>query len=283
MTTDNDNRHVPNEEPRSNQDIGTSVAKLNKDLKKAAATMTDEEARFLVDNYYQMQRQRIRAAGQARSMPNEPHEVLSHLSVQSEELEGQTKRALQVYVENHPVGQWLINITGIGPVIAAGLLAHIDIEKSPTVGHIWAFAGLDPTRVWAKGQKRPHNATLKVICWKAGESFVKNCNREDCFYGEIYKRRKEQEIRKNEAGEFAEQAASILAKRKYNKDTDAYKAYVAGKLPPAHIHARARRYAVKLFLAHLHEEMYERKFGTKPPLPYPIAHLGHVHKIERPV
>ena len=269
-------------EPIVDTETWTSVAKLNKDLKKAALTMTDEEARFLVDNYYQMQRQRIRAAGQARSMPNEPHEVLSHLSVQSSELEQQTKRALQVYVEAHPVGKWLMSIVGIGPVIAAGLLAHIDIEKSPTVGHIWAFAGLDPTRVWEKGKKRPHNATLKVICWKAGESFVKNCNRDGCFYGEIYKTRKEQEIKKNEAGDFAGQAADILVKRKFSKDTDAYKAYSAGKLPPAHVHARARRYAVKLFLAHLHEEMFERKYNTKPPLPYPIQHLGHVHKIERP-
>ena len=263
-------------------EIWTSVTKLTRDLRKAAASMSAAEARFLVDNYYTMQQSRIRAAGQVRSMQTEPHETLEHLTTQSERLEEQTKSALAAYVEAHPVGKWLISIVGIGPVISAGLLAHIDIDKAPTVGHIWAFAGLDPTRVWAKGQKRPHNSMLKVICWKAGESFVKNCNREGCFYGEIYKKRKEQETTKNDNGDFAAQAANILATHNYNKTTDAYKAYSQGKLPPAHVHARARRYAVKLFLAHLHEEMFLNRFGVAPPLPYPIQHLGHAHKIERP-
>lgn len=261
------------------EDTWVSVAKLTRDLRKAAATMSAAQARFLVDNYYQMQRQRIRAAGQVRSMPTEPHETLAHLSGQSEELENQTKRALQSYVEGHPVGKWLIGIVGIGPVISAGLLAHIDITKAPTVGHIWAFAGLDPTRKWDKGKKRPHNAALKTLCWKAGESFVKNSNRPGCFYGELYKKRKELETQRNDAGLFATQAAEALKLKKFDKNTDAFKHYSGGKLSPAHIHARARRYAVKLFLAHLHEEMFKQKFGTAPPLPYPIAHMGHVHKI----
>jgi hypothetical protein len=113
--------------------------------------------------------------------------------------------------------------------------------------------------------------------------FCEELQPDGCFYGVIYKTRKEQETTKNNNGDFAQQAADILAKRNYNKATDAYKAYIQGRLPPAHIHARARRYAVKLFLAHLHEEMYVQKFGVAPPLPYPIAHLGHAHKIERPL
>ena len=72
----------------------------------------------------------------------------------------------------------------------------------------------------------------------------------------------------------------ILTKKKIGKDTDAYKAYSIGKLPPAHLHARATRYAVKLFLAHLHEVMYVQHHGRKPPLPYAIGILGHAHKIE---
>jgi hypothetical protein len=260
-------------------ELWAPVSSLTRDLRKAAATMSDDEARFLVDNYYQMQRSRIRAAGQTRSMPDEPHETLTHLSIQSLKLEGQTRIALQAYVEAHPVGQWLIGITGIGPVISAGLLAHIDIEKAPTVGHIWAFAGLDPTRAWEKGKKRPHNASLKVICWKAGESFVKNSNRETCFYGHLYKQRKEFEQKNNEAGLLAEQAAKTLAARKIGKETEAYKSYIAGRLPPAHIHARARRWAVKLFLASLHTVMWFQRYGTLPPLPYPITQLGHAHVI----
>jgi hypothetical protein len=53
-------------------------------------------------------------------------------------------------------------------------------------------------------------------------------------------------------------------------------------LPPAHIHARAKRYAVKLFLAHYQQVAYELHFGKKPPNPYPIEILGHAHMIDPP-
>lgn len=279
----NDKPHDPNEPKEL-----TPVQRLSRDLAMAAATLSDAEVRFLVDAYYQMQDDRIRHDGQIRAMDKaphpedkkEPHIILDWLAEQSSTLEDQIRRALDKYSANHPDGVWLRSVVGIGPVIAAGLLAHIDILQAPTVGHIWRFAGLDPTSKWEKGKKRPHNAELKVLCWKAGESFVKQQNRDGCIYGQFYRQRKEIEVRKNDAGDFAQQAADILVNRKIGKDTDAYKAYVQGKLPPAHIHARARRYAVKLFLAHLHEHMYRRAFKSEPPLPYPIAHLDHVHKIE---
>jgi hypothetical protein len=204
------------------------------------------------------------------------------LNTQSETLEGQIKNALNKYSLNHPDGKWLHSITGIGPVIAAGLLAHIDITQSNTAGKLWRFAGLDPTLEWNRGEKRPWNASLKTLCWKVGESFVKNCNRESCYYGHIYIKRKEFEHGRNIRGELADQAAAMLKKKTYRKETDAYKAYIKGLLPPAHIHARARRYAVKLFLAHLHHKMYLRVFGVAPPLPYPIAHLNHVDYIPPP-
>jgi hypothetical protein len=53
-------------------------------------------------------------------------------------------------------------------------------------------------------------------------------------------------------------------------------------LPPAQIDNRARRYAVKLFLAHLHHVWYETEFGEAPPKPYPIAIMGHAHYIMPP-
>ena len=126
------------------------------------------------------------------------------------------------------------------------------------------------------------NARLKVICWKAGESFVKFHNQEACFYGKVWRKQKDIYEARNAAGDYAERSAQILATRNYRKDTEAYKAYVVGKFPPAHIHAMARRYAVKLFLSHLHGEMHRRILGTEPPLPYPVAILGHAHMIDPP-
>jgi hypothetical protein len=262
------------------------ITKLNRDILAAEkmATLTPSEVRYLVDAYYILQGNRIRAEGQIRSLnaTGEPHEVIDWLFKQNETLEAQLKRPLKAYSESHPVGRWLLSIYGIGEVISAGLLAHIDITKAPTVGHIWRFAGLDPTLEWNKGEKRPFNADLKVLCWKAGQSFMKFAANEKCFYGHLYRERKALEVTRNEAGQFSDQAAAVMAKKKIGKNTDAFKAYSADKLPPAHIDARARRYAVKIFLAHLHEKLYEWHYNQPPPLPYPIAHLNHAHKIEVP-
>jgi hypothetical protein len=217
-----------------------SVYKLGRDLRTAARTMSDDEARFLVDYYYIAQEDRKRSTNQVRALDQsqEPNGVINWLADQTGSLENEIKKALDSYTENHPMGAWMRQIYGIGPVISAGLLAHIDITKAPTVGHI-------------------------------------------CYYGHVYKERKAYEIARNERGDNKELAEQL--KDKVGKTTDAYKHLSSGVLPPGQIDARARRYAVKLFLSHLHGAWYETHFGTKPPLPYPIAHLGHAHFIPSPV
>lgn len=259
------------------------VERLTRDIAVAAKQLSDSEARFLVDAYYMMQDDRKRAHNQLRALDEakEPNLVLYWLANQSETLENQIKRALDQYTGGHLMGQWMRDIKGIGPVLSAGLLAHIDISRAPTVGHIWRYAGLDPTQKWEKGQKRPWNAQLKVLCWKIGQSFMKLSNDEECFYGRIYRERKAYEIARNDSGANAEIAK--LGAERVGKTTDAYKHYTSGKLPPAQIDARARRYAVKLFLAHLHGEWFEKHHGRPAPLPYPIAHLNHAHVIPAPV
>jgi len=273
-----------NERLNEEKALRVPVRKLGRDMEKASSTLTAVEARYLVDSYYAMQAGRIRANNQIRALTQsgEPHESIAWLSTESRVLEESVKRTLGAYSANHPVGKRMRTVVGVGPVIAAGLLAHIDITRAPTAGAIWRYAGLDPTSEWKKGEKRPHNASLKTLCWKLGESFVKVCNHKDAVYGKLYQERKEAELVKNEAGAFADQAAAKLEKFKIGKTTDAYKAYSIGKLPPAHIHARAKRVAVKMFLSHLHQVWYEVEFGETAPVPYvfEFADKEHVHKIE---
>jgi hypothetical protein len=259
----------------------TAVQRLTRDIRSASITLGDDEARFLVDAYYTMQEDRKRSANQLRSLSEsgEPNATIGWLFDQTETMEAQIKRALQAYVEAHPIGQRMLQVVGIGPVIAAGLLAHIDIEKAPTVGHIWRFGGMDPTCQWEKGQKRPWNADLKRLCWLIGESFVKQKSRENDYYGKVYEARKAYEQAKNLNGDYADQAKALLAKRPNHAQRAIY---AEGRLPDGHIHARAKRYAVKLFLAHLWEIWYVHHFKKAPPLPYPIAHLGHVDFIAPP-
>ena len=159
------------------------VVRLSRDLKQAAKTLSTAEARFLCDSYYQMQGDRIRSENQVRAVQDtdEPHMTLSWLSDNSRRLENNIKSALDAYGDAHVVGRWSKSIVGIGPVLSAGLIANIEMEpwrcavayvdrkektcskdephdagchaiRVSTVGHIWRFAGLDPTVTWEKGE-----------------------------------------------------------------------------------------------------------------------------------
>ena len=360
-------------------------------LRDIAKSMNAKEARWVVDYYYSVQDYRIQAEGQARSVEQmfdeAPSLLAEELGARRKETETLIRYSIQKYEEGALPGRWALSITGIGPVIAAGLLAHIDIRKSPTAGHIWRFAGLDPSVTWHGSKdvreitqrareaeetdwdafvwlcrsfnmrpgevlknaklvdktlsvkkamqiakrlggdlaaaeivefegdnvllrafphgggyafetgykdvkldwqaltsalsKRPWNAKLKVLCWKIGDSFVKNKSRESDIYGQVYQTRKEQEVAKNENGDFADQATRALTERNI-KDKELKACYGAGKLPPGRLDLRARRYAVKLFLAHLHHVMYEDHFGKEPPKPYVMSLPGHAHFIAPP-
>jgi len=259
-----------------------SIRRLRQDLMAASKVMTDEEAKYLVRQYYLWQELRIGSQAQLRSLTDQPNSTISWLWDEQATMEELSKEFLDKYTMANPIGRWMRSIDGIGPVIAACLLANIDITKAQTAGAIWRYAGLDPDVKWGKGEKRPWNADLKVACWKLGESFVKVSGKEDAYYGKLYKERKELETAKNEAGAFADQAAAALKAKNFGEDTEARKHLSAGKLPPAQIHARAKRYAVKMFLSHLHHVWFKHHFRTEPPKPFAIAHLNHVHMIEPP-
>ena len=258
--------------------------RLSRDLKKASALLSRDEARFLVDYYYTVQDNRIRLDNQIRALDKseEPHALLDWMLRNANATERDVKLALDVYSANHTAGQWARNQVGVGPVLAAGLLAHIDPEKATTAGKVWRFAGLDPTSKWGKGEKRPWNAALKVLCWKLGVSFMKTHNRDGAYYGQAYKRRKELEIARNEAGDNAEWAAHILEEKNWKKDNITRRAYESGKLPAAQVDARARRWAVKLFLSHFQQVLFESTFKKQAPKPWIIAFGGHVDYLEPP-
>lgn len=323
------------------------IKRMNKEIVQAGGTLSDDEARFLVDAYYQMQDNRICTDGQIRAIIKQgdeaPHSVLTYFSEQYTTLENQVKRALERYAASKPVGQWMLSQHGIGSVITAGIIAHIDITKCPTSGHIESYAGLTPETKWIGtaevnsyfsglkkdkgkykfnedvmmeacrhfGKKyinikamadkfadggnvtetvfkraltvRPWNATLKsLLAFKAGECFVKTSNSEKSFYGALYKHKKLEYAQKNLEGGFSDRAKSIIEEKNFGSETVALKMYKEGRLPDAHIHSMARRYAVKIFISHLHEIWHFVEFGRLPPLPYALSQLGHAHLIGVP-
>jgi hypothetical protein len=310
--------------------------RLNTDLREAAKLISRQEAKFLVDLYYGIQKFRVQSQGQIRSAEDEPTNVLSWVKGNVHTLENDIKIALGFFASKYAVGQWLQGICGIGPVLSAGFLATLDIRDKPTAGHWWRFAGIDPTLDWVSSDRakalvkkvvgdsktveerhiaicadqinrrpeqikkahlflskdkvvkmtpdklakaiavRPWNARLKTLCFKAGECFIKVQNNDKDVYGHIYAKRRAYEEERNEQGLYKEQA-DIAAKR-VGKSTDAYKSYSVGKLPPGHLLARARRYAVKMFLSHYHAVCYKNYYNEEPPVPYVFVHCDGDHR-----
>lgn len=141
----------------------TNAKRLTKDLETAARQMTIHEARFLVDHYDIMQRNRIRASAQINSMSEEPHCVIRHFQENSIVLEAQICKALGLFAKNHPVGKWIMSMHGMGPVMSSRILAYIDIAECPTAGHIFSYAGLDPQRKWYKNEKEASEIVDRIV------------------------------------------------------------------------------------------------------------------------
>jgi hypothetical protein len=304
-------------------DPSIAIEKLNKDLMDEARKLSDDEARFLVDYFYISQRNRIRFDGQVRAMneTGEPNQLLDWMGNAASVFERQIEKALDKYTDEHPVGRWIKKQHGFAAILAAGFLAYLDIEKAPSAGHFWAYAGFDPTREWNEGELRPWNPALKTLCYKAGDVQLKMSGFKNNYYGRLILERLSYEWERNfTPGSKAENDAIIARdglskKSKYGPTTEAWawvngcykredirKLVMAGEsvaaeaikklklkpgegdpmLPPAQMLGRARRYGMKIFLSHLHEVWYETHFKCRVPKPFVIEHLGHVHRIDVP-
>ena len=259
-------------------------ARLSDDIEAALKSLTPADGHWLVKTYFLIQETRIRTANQtrARQKMGEPHRFIKWTFLSMQAVEVQIKQFLQSFAQRYRVGNWLLAQYGIGPVLASACLTMFDIRKAPAAGNFWSFAGLSPHIVWQRGQKRPYNAHLKsIMVYRLGETMVKFSGRPECFYGALYRQKREEITALNEQGYYAEYAKGRA--QYYRVGTEARKALDAGRLPQGQIHARARRWAVKMFLSHLHSVMYEDYYGTPPPSPYAIVHLGHKDVIPPPL
>jgi len=270
-----------------------------------APEYTRGEGRQLVDTYEGVQRLRIatqnrlRAHAQDRAVTAVP--LQAQLEAQLAERENTIAAMAHEFALRFPEGRWALSQAGVGPVIAATLVAYLgDLEYRPkgysefdqaipvrTVGQIWRFAGLDPTAEWKKGQRRPHCARLKTICWMLGESFKKLGKDSTSFYSKLYRERKATEIMRNERGDFKDQALNRLEKAKLMRwkiSPEQSDTWASGKLQAIGLDLRAERVAVKMFLSHFFEIAYLSKHGTRPPVPFAFATPGsnHNHYIAPP-
>jgi hypothetical protein len=149
-----------------------------------------------VELYYDAQKLRIMHANKERS--EGPDELVTWfaywLAMGESVIAGKLKNWVES-VKSPAEAKWAYAQVGIGPVIASGLSAHIDVTKADSISAVWKFAGQAPGfDRKTKGQKLPYNARLKTLIWKMGESFVKVSGKDGATYGKLYAEFKAEEI-----------------------------------------------------------------------------------------
>lgn len=147
------------------------LASVSKAVKQSVVEIKNrDEVRFLVDSYYQTQDYRKASDNQIRAlkqgadtgMDDEIPAALEWLAANKKNEEAQIKKMLEEYVKAQPIGRWLLDTIGIGPVIAAGLLAYFDIDKAGHANQFWSYAGLNDNNTPWLGKEK---ASAQVKEW----------------------------------------------------------------------------------------------------------------------
>ena len=95
------------------------------------------EARTLIDLYYGIQDYRKAIDNQRRAMDQGAdtgitHEALDFIAPQIEAIENNARAWLEAYINSHVMWPWFAAVDGIGPILAAGLVAHLGSRPVPT-------------------------------------------------------------------------------------------------------------------------------------------------------
>jgi hypothetical protein len=254
-------------------------AKQDKSQLAQAKDLTFEEVKLVVGNYYAEQEARKRADMQIRHLGDKFNPLLIATANAHAEWERFQEKIMEEFARQHPVGRWMLELTGVGPVLSAGFLAQLACGEIPeTVGHWNSFAGLNPDQKWLPKTKRPYNAGLKQLCYHFGVCTKFTCNHPDTYYGLLYKAQKAKYEARNEAGGFAAKAAVFEMKEPKRQA----EVRASGKVPPFYLDSLATRWTTKIFLSHLHALLYWHTKGKAPPKPFAISILGHAHEVKVP-
>ena len=230
--------------------------------------------RALVGVYYDVQEvrisadHRIRKAGEHGLTEDGVAALMDWVDTRMEKQETELKTMVMREIRDEQIWtEWLVGVKGVGPCITGGLLAWVGYcETFETVSKVWKFCGMDvkdgiaPRR--QRGVKLTFNPALRTLCWKAGESFVKQGD----GYRDLYLAEKTRLH-----GLYPEPAPYDPPRLK--KDKSPLLRHTDG-----HLHAMAKRKVVKVFLSH-----YWQTARRMRDLPirevYALEQLGHTTPI----
>lgn len=83
-------------------------------------------------------------------------------------------KALKDYGSELQIKQELLEVSGVGDIIASGIIAWLSpIDRFDKVSNLWSYAGLAPNSKREVGKKINYNPKLKTFCWKIWQQWVK--------------------------------------------------------------------------------------------------------------
>jgi hypothetical protein len=267
-----------------------NVTNLPKDIREAATNLDKGNCRTLVRFYYITQGTRIQMQNQhaaylriSEEMGVEPKvEAHEFLLSQVAKLEVIIKNILDVFTRNVDICVWARTNSGIGPVIAAGIYAYVDIEKAQSAASIYKYSGMAANQEGrVKGAKINYNPEMKRLMWLIGQGFNRlNVDKEASYYKRIYADRKAYAKSLNDSGAYAEKAKKLLTDKKWADNVTSEK-LKEGKLSDGHLHNQSLRYASKRFISHWFQVYWEMHFNKPIPAPWQFTHavegMKHVH------
>ena len=243
-----------------------------------------------------LERGRISADNQKRGVEDE--EVLALYDEMGRELAGLEERVESVMaqrVKQHPAWPWLSKVKGVGPQMAALLLAYLLPPKPEYGPSSWYKAGglyviqgedgqshLNRYSHLKDGQRADWHPRLRRNLWLAGGCLL----RAQGFYYSFYTQVKDAMARKHMGdatwlppckpcgGTGRVEGVATLVREEETVVQGcapcAGRGYLQGR-----VHAVAQWKMVKLFLAHLWE-VWSKAEGLETREPYPMEILGHV-------
>lgn len=161
------------------------------------------------------------------------------------------ERALNAYLarqaRRHPMAPWIAEQRGIGlPGFVRLLGITGPLDRFATVSKLWKYLGLHTVDGQAprreRGQKLSYSPQGRVLCHQIGESIVKMGKGGE--YRRVYDDKKVEYLARERTGESGCPTGAVH-KTKTGAIVACVKASDDGKETSAHVHAMARRYAVK--------------------------------------
>ena len=146
------------------------LASVSGKLKEDIIKLEPSEIRFIVDAYYQKQDDRktkfhqIRAIEQGGDVEyGHQLTLLQWLANSSKNEEAQIKKLLDKWTSNNPIGRYLKDIVGIGPVFSAAMLAYFDVSKANYYGNFTSYAGLNDNNIKWLGSEKANKLVTEVF------------------------------------------------------------------------------------------------------------------------